>query len=334
LPVRHLHARDVPRIAQLQKSVFNGDKSPPSKQLVQYIHDVYMDYPLSANKDLQSLVFEHDGSVVGFIGVTPHSWKWQGRDVIAVTSSQYMVDPEFRSPVAAIELLKTLLAGPQEFTIADGANEVSLRLWTRLGGRVSHLYNLFWEKRFEQEADTATDSNELVPLTPEMMAEHGESVLDRFDPRPLYRADEIGWVIRHSSAKRRFGPLRMMAVRDSQSGSVQGWFCYYSKPGDRARVMQVAATPMTASVVVGRMFKDMAAQGASGASGRVEPFLIETLSRYGATYNRGFDGHGHYALIHSKNVPLLNALLTGEGFMSRFEGEGWYNFAEQGGGQS
>ena len=301
---------------------------------MQYIRDVYVDHPFKATDDLQSIVFEQDGKVVGFIGVTPHSWKWQGQEVTGITSSQYMVDPEFRSPVPAIELLRALFAGPQALTIADGANEVSMRLWTRLGGRVSHLYNLFWDIKFEQDITGTSESSELVQLTPEMMAEHSESVLAKFEPRPFYRSDEIGWIIRHSSGKKRFGPLRMMAVLDSQLGDVQGWFCYYSTPGERARVMQVAATPATAGVVVTQMFSDMVAQSAPRASGRVEPFLIEALSHAGAAFNRGFDGRGHYALIHSKNEKLLNALLTGEGFMSRFEGEGWYNFAEQGGGQA
>ena len=301
---------------------------------MRYIHDVYLAHPFSVSKDLQSLVYEHEGTVVGFIGVTPHSWKWRDQEVTAVTSSQYMVDPEFRSPVPAIELLKALLAGRQEFTIADGANEVSMRLWTRLGGRVSHLYNLFWDLKFESGNGTAVESTDLMPVTPEMLAADGESVLSKFDPRPFYRAAEIGWIIGHSSQKRRFGPLRMMAVQEPRSGDIQGWFCYYTKAGERARVMQVAASPKTATVVVERMLADMKRQGASGASGRVEPFLIEALSRAGATYDRGFDGRGHYALVHSRNKQLLSALLTGEGFMSRFEGEGWYNFAEHGGGQA
>lgn len=353
MPIRNFQPEDVEKVVELHNRVFRNRKQTGPDALLRYFEMLYLRHDWFGQEDLPSYVFDDGGQIVGFLGITPHSWVWKGQPLRLATSSQYMVDPDYSSPVAAIELMRALFNGPQDATITDGANDISLRLWVAMGGSVSYLYNLYWERPFEQPGpgsenpladlrnmkasmgeftqglnglDLEFSSEE---LTPELMNSHASEVLGHLDPRPAYPLEETRWILHQTAEKKRFGQLRSIAVRDAQSSKLQGWFSYYPNPGGFARVMQLASLPTADDAIVRYMFEDMADNGAVGATGRMEPVLMEPLSRAGATFNRGFNGGAHFTLMHAHDSSLLADLLMGNGYFSRLEGGGWHNFVEQ-----
>src|SRR5256886_13613768 len=66
-----------------------------------------------------------------------------GEPIRVAVTTQLMVAPRYGGQVGR-RLMSRLLAGPQELSITDDANDVARRLWESLGGECSPIYGLRW----------------------------------------------------------------------------------------------------------------------------------------------------------------------------------------------
>src|SRR5437667_10152924 len=88
--------------------------------------------------DQPSLVYEDgNGAPVGFLGIMPRRMTVHGRPISAVITAHFIVEPAYRASLAGIELIKTLLAGRQDLTVADEAGEGSRKPLEGLGARTA-----------------------------------------------------------------------------------------------------------------------------------------------------------------------------------------------------
>src|SRR5690349_15035049 len=141
--IRAFAPEDIPEVARLWLKVFRHTDQTPPESATRYFHQVFFDHPWPAS--IPSLVYLSTNSrIIGFIGVLPRPMTLGGAPLRAAVSTQLMVDPESREPLAAIQLTKALIAGPQDLTYTDGSNEISARLWERAGGEVVPLKSLEW----------------------------------------------------------------------------------------------------------------------------------------------------------------------------------------------
>src|ERR1035441_4638884 len=114
----------------------------PGKALPKYLCDIFLANPW-ASPETPTLVYLEGGKIVGMVGVLPRPMEFRGKPIVAVTTTQFMVHPEFRGP-AAIQLLRRVFQGPQDMTWTDGAAEEVSGLWTALGGYPASLYAFNW----------------------------------------------------------------------------------------------------------------------------------------------------------------------------------------------
>ncbi|MER8381737.1 MULTISPECIES: hypothetical protein [unclassified Mesorhizobium] len=142
--IRALQGADLPAVADMFQRVLlkEGTKAPAS--LVEYMRRFYLDAP-GCGGDLRSLVHVNDaGRVSGFVGVHVLPMTFNGRQLRAAICSSLMVEDHEHDPLAGARLLKAYLDGPQDISFSETANDISVKLWTRLRGAVLPQYSLDW----------------------------------------------------------------------------------------------------------------------------------------------------------------------------------------------
>src|SRR5712691_5796264 len=95
---------------------------------------------------LPSWVAEEGGRLSGFYAVMPRPMLLRGRPIRVAVGCQMIVDPDQRHSLTALQLAKACLSGPQDLTLADGANDRSRRMWIGIGGTAPLLYSLHWTR--------------------------------------------------------------------------------------------------------------------------------------------------------------------------------------------
>ncbi|MER8953564.1 hypothetical protein NKH98_12685 [Mesorhizobium sp. M0833] len=142
--IRALQGADLPAVANMFQRVLLKERTEAPASLVEYMKRFYLDAP-GCGDSLRSLVHVNDaGRVSGFVGVHVLPMTFNGRQVRAAICSSLMVEDHEHDPLAGARLLKAYLDGPQDISFSETANDISVKLWTRLRGVVLPQYSLDW----------------------------------------------------------------------------------------------------------------------------------------------------------------------------------------------
>ncbi len=344
--------RDIPSVVDLHRRVFPlADGAAPDRRAVYhaYFTEMYLDAPWSASRP--SLVYEDDdGTPIGFLGVMSRAMSLRGRPVRAAISSQFIVEPARRATMAAIELIKALLAGPQDLTLADEASDVSRKLWEGLGGHTALPYSLYWVRLLRPAvfalqrwslrrggaarmwipvgrlADAvlarSMDGAFHLPvpqtsgedLDGDALASAAVVVQDRA-LRPSYDGRVAAWLLQMLARKPGCGILRSVLVRTA--GEVAGWYVYCAGRDGVAEVLQVGAREGRIGDVLDHLFAQAWREGAVALVGRIDPRCVDAFSARRCIFHH----RGHWMLVHAKDPELLRVIQQGDAFLTRLEGE-------------
>ena len=120
-----------------------------------------------ADPEIPSLVHEDaDGRIVGFIAASTRRMRLDGRPVRMAVSSNLVAHPDWRSRGVGVLLNRKLLAGPQELTVADRANDDSRALWMGLGGQELVGSSVSWWRILRPGATAGALADGAVPASP------------------------------------------------------------------------------------------------------------------------------------------------------------------------
>lgn len=350
--IRPFEEEDIPGCANLHQKVFRIEGRPGVNLPAAY--DSYFRRVFLENPDRESgirpLVCEENGAITGFLGATPRPLRFRGRPIVAVLTSQFIVDPASRS-LAGVRLLKACLTGPQEFTFADESNDVSRNLWDRLGGRTAFAHSVHWTvllrptQRLAEVAAPATILGRIAsPLTRALDAglislpkspwrwTAPASLTERpLEPRDLMRfwhECQAALIPDHTEASLRWTLDRIRQLKElhgelkavtlwAPDDKLAGAYAYHARPADMSSVVLFAAQPAWDGAVLDHLLANAAAAGLSSLSGRVPPRHIHTFSRARCLLNR----RPKWTLVHSTVEPILNAALSGDDALSAIDGE-------------
>jgi hypothetical protein len=344
--IRPFSEQDLPAVTSLYEREIRSGSSTPPPGLADYFRRTFLEHPW-ADPEIPSLVFESvPGRVAGFLGSHARRFRFDDRAIRLACSGQLVTDPEARHEAAGAFLVRTYLAGPQDVTITDGANEPARRLWEGLGGETLHLPSIDWIRVFRPIAvgvEYATRNRApsigraLAPilgsrlwrrhrrrppgtveeLTPAGLVEQTKALSSSFRLHPDYDADFAEWLFRELAAVRSRGDLVRSLVR-ADDGRVLGWYVAYVRKGAVCDAIQVAAGPRVIDVVLDHLFREASLRGAAAVRGRLERRLLPSLSirtrvlRYTGT-----------ALAHSRSPEIMHVLRSSESLLTRMDGEWW-----------
>jgi hypothetical protein len=359
--VRSFLEYDIPQVADLFVRVFVGGKRPSPPPLRSYYEETFFHNPWY-DEALPSLVYEdHRGEISGFLGVIPRPMSLNGCALQAAISMQFMVEPASRSSLAAVQLLKTFLSGPQDLSITDGANDSSRKIWERLGGTTAYPLSLRWIyplrpslygvsllKQYKPLASFAGALNPFCRIVDALATVMPQSPLRRLAPqvsgekltaetllaclsaytagrslRPEYDTPSLTWLLEKLAQKRVLGTLRQIAVRGTGQ-EILGCYLYYLNPSGIGEVAQIIARERSATEVLDHLFYDAWLHGIVALKGRLDPKLIQELS----VRHCLFHFRGPWTLVHSHNSEVLQAFYVGDAFLTQLEGEWWLGFRE------
>lgn len=356
--IRKLAEDDIPAVVSLFERVHPQHRWPSRAECEAYFREIFFASPWR-DLDLPSWIAEQDGGIAGVMGVLPRPMTFHGRAIRVAVGCQFMVDPAQRQSLVALQLAQSVLAGPQDLFIADGANREAQRLWLAAGGSVPLAYNLHWTRPLRPARHALSPLAKRAVLAPLAFAARPATALadavaaalprNRFrreDPdvtdealdapsmlpdllgmlhgtvKPVYDAGTFAWVLDQARRKTRHGLLRTRVVFH-RGRRLIGWFAYYARAGEVNEVIQLAALDGKFDLVLQRLLADAWRQGAVALHGRLDPRHVEPLSDRRCWLLRD----GTWTLMHSPHADLAAAIHRGEAHISRLEGEWWLRFA-------
>src|SRR5258705_26503 len=139
--VRNFVEDDIPAVAALFERAYPDQHWASAAAREAYFREILFDNPWR-DLDLPSWVAEENGRMAGFAGVMPRRMVFRGRPIRVAVGCQFMVDPNRRHGLTALQLARAALSGSQDQFIADGANDLSRQMWAGLGGAAPLLYHL------------------------------------------------------------------------------------------------------------------------------------------------------------------------------------------------
>ena len=356
--VRPMREADVPGAVELFERIYPAQRWASRAACEAYFRDVLFANPWR-DPGLPSWVAEDGGRISGLYAIMPRRMRLGARALRIAVGCQFMVDPGPRRSLIALQLTQKCLAGPQDLTLADGANDLMRRTWRGIGGDVPLLYALHWTRplrpachalallerrgarlaraarplaaaadaiatrlppnRFLRAAASTADR----PLAAAEMIALLPEMLDGAALRPEYDARSLGWLLEQAGRKTRFGRLRARLVHEA--GRALGWYLYYVRRGAAAEVLQLAARAGCFERVLRHLLADAWREGACALRGRIDPRYAQELSQR----HCWFRWDGTWTLAHTRDRELAAALHAGDAFLSRLEGEWWMRFLDE-----
>jgi hypothetical protein len=347
---------DIPEVADLHARVFRPAARPTERERAShraYFSCVFLENP-SHEPTLPSLVYQQDdGRIAGFLGVVPRRMWLHGQRLQAAISSQFVVDPASHSALVAVQLAKAFLDGPQDLSISDEATDTSRRIWEGLGGTTALLHSIYWTRalrpaqlavslmrnraglaalavaagpasRLVDALATGLRRSQLYQAPPTSVGGELQSGsllprLPEFASRKSLRVEydnrTLDWLMARAAARRSDGHLHKGIINDDRG--LIGWYVYHLDRDRQADVLQVAATPASIGEVLDHLFYHAWQQGATAATGRLDPRFMQAFSDKLCLFHR----RGPWVLVSARQPELLEPFQNGDAWFSRFDGE-------------
>lgn len=352
--VRPLAEGDLPAIVEMRRRLFGSSSTLTLEAHTDLFHDVLFKNPWRED-DIGSLVYEQGDRIIGFIGVTTRRLRLDGRVYRAAICQHLMIEPDSRSSLAAVELFRAFLTGPQDLSMTDTAGDVSRKLMERLGASTALSHSISWWRRLQPATCALSElrdhrglraiANAMEPasrLVDAVLArrarvrfpQDGTTVEDvdserllaayeSLDDRRLLRLDYdaawLGWVLGVWGKQEYFGRLETVLLRGAR-GETLGWFVYFVNRDRISEVLQIGATEKTVDRVLAHLVSHARTRGALTLRGRIDPRFMRAFAR------REFDimPGVRWTVVHSSHPELLRAIHYGQCVLSPLDGDLWF----------
>jgi amino acid adenylation domain-containing protein len=356
--VRPFVEEDILQVADLWWTFLRRRKGPAPGSVRAYFHELYFKNNPWSDSAFPSLVYEgKSGRIAGFLGVIRREMSVRGQSIRVAFGGNLVVHPEARSSPACSHLLGAYMAGDQELSMTDSANDASRLLLESLGFHTIEPLSISWAR----------------PLRPAHYAVHALSSLTgpllsaslKFASRPFCS------IVDSMSERLSFGPFRQTqsslhpaeldvetllqcliefrrgyslwpeydahslkwlltfmermhagailrkVVLRNDRQKILGWYVYYLKPDAVGQVVQLGGERQFTKDILDHLLYDAWAHGAIAVHGALQSHLMPDFWEKKCF----FTCRGGWTLAHSRQPEILELLNRGDAFLSRLDGE-------------
>ena len=358
MSVRPFVEADIPQVAALYWNYMRGEKGSPPPTVLAYFKELYFTENPCIDSSLPSGVFEDKtGKIVGFLGAVTRKMSVRGQPIRVGYGGNFIVHPEHRSQLAALRLLGDLVAGKQDISLTDSANDTGRHLLERIGFRTIVPFSIHWVRPLRPAHYAVFNIFRLtghpVPSSLKFVTKPFCALADNFAanlsfnpfrrtaPR-MHGADldvetllqcltefRAGYAIWPEydlvSLKWLLSFMDRMPARGElrkiivrdENQKNLGWYIYYAKPDGVGEVVQIGGDTKFTKHILDHLFQDAWDHGVIALHGVANTRLMPDLS----SKNCFFTCRGGWAVAHSRKPELLELLNRGDAFLSRLDGE-------------
>ncbi|HTW57392.1 MAG TPA: hypothetical protein VMD99_04655 [Terriglobales bacterium] len=357
MAVRPLAEADIPQVVDLYWKYMRKREGSAPPALRTTFHNLYFINPF-VDPAFPPLVYEDKGGkIVGFLGTVVRKMNLCGEPIRVAFGGNLVVHPDSRSHLAAPRLLGTFMAGNQDLSLTDSANDLSRKLIERLGFHAVPALNIHWARplrpshylvyALSRATGPAVATTLKIVSKPFCAVADGLAARLSFSPfrqtTPALQGAEADvetllqcqvefrqtyslWPEYDAqSLKWLLNFMDHMPVRGDlrkivlrdAQQKIVGWYIYYVKRGAIGEVVQVGGNPKSTKNILDHLFHDARQQGVIGLHGVVDSRRMADFS----DKNCLFTCRGGWSMAHSRNLELLDVLDRGAGFLSRLDGE-------------
>lgn len=352
--VRAVRREDVPAVAEMFSRIFMKRRAAPGASLAAYIEDLVFGRSDDGGEARSRVFVNANGDVRGFIGVWPRRMLLDGRSIEAAAAGSLMVDRPHEHPTAGARLLRAYLAGPQDLSFSETANDISQRMWERVGGERLPTTSLDWLRVLRPAGFCVSSAARM--FQPVWMLGPVAAGVDRLaemagfkslqPPRdntgfrdaeattaeilevipqlsrsyglhPDWQSPDLSLLLSHAQTKERYGDLYRRVVY-ARSGAPVACYLYYARRGDTARVLQMLALPEAAGAALGSLLRHSASLGCVAVRGRADPAMFDTLIAQRCLFY-----HGAAMVVHARDKALLENVRRSRALLTGLAGESW-----------
>jgi GNAT superfamily N-acetyltransferase len=342
--IRPFEHEDLPAIAKLLGDHLDGWDGDTG-----LIQAAFLDHPWADPETPSLVIADDDGVAVGFIGVHPRRLDFGADPVKGVCCTHLVVHPDGRAAGGGAQLVRQVMAGPQELTWSDTTVPVVARMWAVFGGRTDYARAADWlivlrPMRWTGQAITGrvrgrarTDevpvpgfpahaSRRLTPQahqpTPPEVSGADATVTELVAAQPEVTRRHALFVAYDEAAlaftlEKLEGMGKRIVRRLVRRGDrTIGWYAYIERPGGVSRVIHLAAAARDADHVLGELLDHARESGSSAMWGRYEPHLDAALRSRLAVL-----GLNTRPAMRTRNEKVGTALAGDGSLLTRLDGE-------------
>ncbi|MEP7456465.1 hypothetical protein [Phyllobacterium sp. SB3] len=349
--IRNLMPRDIPEVAAMFWRMFKPASATIPASIADYLSDLYLD-PDNNTGIISQVHIRQDGVLTGFIGALPLKMAFSGHVLQAAICGPLMVEDHLRDPLAGARLLRAFLAGPQDLSLSETANETSRIMWSKLRGKVLPGYSLEWVRVLRPTAFAAELASKRfkflkyckallgpfdnlahlvmktdIPEMPQGLSDAGIdmdmlapliiSCLKDYELRPDWGSSTLSRVLATARNKASYGNMHSRVVK-GPSGVPLGAYLFHGDRGKIIRVLQIVATKGCEGAVVDSLLHYANSIGAVAVRARSQPQLMEAMM-----IRRGIFFQRSSTVVHARDPRILEAFSKGDAFFNGLAGEGW-----------
>ncbi len=352
--IREFVRDDIEQVADLHRDVMDTGAALTPLLLSQYRHwlsSVFLDSPMRT-AGLESLVFEDNGEIVGFIGVVARQLTIGGGTFVGSAASNFCIRANRRGKTG-IQMAREYLARSPDLALIDELTDRTRGVWDLLGF-VAMPQSVRWTLPLRPVHHVLSLTHQHLPPWLNAAAGPPARLLDRAAsriPRSPFRQQppdviaedlteasltqllmEFGagnylrpaadgstpWLVRRARSMKRFGDLQMVALR-SPDGRVAGWYVYYARTGP-SEVLQAVALSTAADKVLAHLAHHAHARGVVSLTGTLDRTFLSALSERWAMISPA-PMVTRWRFVASRRPDVLEAFWRDRVLLSRLDGE-------------